>query len=265
MVNVLNILTRLIYYSFNLFLETKYRIKVYLNKNSNKNQIVIKDIYFIDKISGKILNLNTKQYLNKINELLKYSKHIILNNVVENELKNNVENFIMDIEYSKNGKDYKINFILNEGVILQFPVYGFNELKRKNMNKIVSINCSEFNEERLKLLEKYGGPLNDFYESRDLGISLNMLYSVKYEKFLFRGVNLEMEDTFLNTYVVNEENVGSVLKIKGGLEDNELKEDCENEKYILSKYRKLDLSGRDFMNGFMRYIKGIIFGKEKEI
>ena len=33
------------------------------------------------------------------------------------------------------------------------------------------------NEERLKMLEKYGGPFNDFYRSKGLGIPLKNIYS----------------------------------------------------------------------------------------
>ncbi len=71
----------------------------------------------------------------------------------------------------------------------------------KANNQIVMIENnsgnSELNMERNKLMNQYCGPIGDFYKSKNFGIPLSNLYSLKYKDFLFRDVRLKMEDLFI--------------------------------------------------------------------
>jgi len=149
-----------------------------------------------------------------------------------------------------------------------FPFYNMADLRKKNMNKVMFIemvgNDDGLNEERVRMLERYGGPMNDFYGLKGLGIKLGNIYSVRGGCFLFRGVKLRMEDTFLNEYEVGEDNVEEVFRIKGGLEDVELTRNEENEKFIMGKYKKFNMDGKMFIYGLYNWVVNSIYGKSKD-
>jgi len=250
-------------YIFNIVLEIKYKIKVYITNKNQKNEIDIKNIYIINKNTSEIINLDLHCIIKKLNDKIKYNHQITLNNYLESlNLKKN-SSLLVEIDYKKYGKDYIFNFELCDKKVM-FPFYNIVDIKNKNMNKIMFIECIDNddgrNEERIRMLERYGGPLNDFYALRGLGIKLGNIYSVKERCFLFRGVKLKMEDTFLNEYEVGENNMEEVFKIKGGLEDVELKRDEENEKYIMGKYKKFNMDGMMFVRGIYKWIYNAIYG-----
>ena len=260
---MLGILKYFVVLLFNVFLESKYRLKVLLNYRITQVEIEIKNVYAIERESGKKIQVDCKQLIHCLNEKIKYSHHIILNNLVNHFLKNlDSKSYLLEIDYKKYGKDYLLNLEMKQDMVpIIFPFYNLIELKKKNMNKIMFMESEDnLNDERLKLLEKYGGPFNDFYRSKGLGIPLLNIYSAKYEKFLFRGVNIKMEDTFLNEYEINSDNVGDVLCIQGSLDESKLSLNKESEKYILSNYKHFNVAPRQMIRGVIEWI----FGKVKE-
>lgn len=263
---MIGFITKFLLYFFNNILEAKYRIKVLLNNRKQKNEIEIQNIYIINKNTGELLDINLKNNINKLNEKIKYNHEILLNKYIDLNLEKNGE-YLIELDYKKYGKFYIFNYEYDEREVM-FPFYNLVDLKYKNMNKILDIeqiDCNDgLNEERLLMLERYGGPLNDFYRLRDLGIILGNIYSVKKGKFLFRDVNLKMEDTFLNEYNIGRDNEGDVFEIKGGLEDIKLTRNEENEKYILGKYKKFNLDGIMFLKGFYQYFYKMVWGEKQE-
>ena len=237
------ILNRLFSFLFNIFFELRY----FQNKNISKD-VSIKNIYFIydDNIveySDSISNLNDK---------IKYSSSISLIYLKKQIIKD----CIIEIVYRKNNIDYIVNFPSN--TIDYFPLYTKDDNLRRNPNKIVEIDCcQEERAELLSLLIKYGGPLNDFYISKNNGIPLNRIYSHKLNKFPFTETRYKMEDSFLNEYELNSD---QVLKIKNNLDETKIINDEQNEKYILQRFNHFRLDGKMIFYGIIQWI----FGNKKE-
>ena len=76
--------------------------------------------------------------------------------------------------------------------------------------------------ERNNIINQYSGPIGDFYTSKNLGICISNLYSLKYKDFLFRDVRLKMEDLFLNEYDINRDNQNNVFKLKRNLDEKKI-------------------------------------------
>ena len=237
------ILNRLFSFLFNMFFELRY----FQNKNISKD-VLIKNIYFIydDNI------IEHSDSISHLNDKLKYSSSISLTYLK----KQIVKECIIEILYRKNNNDYVVNFPSN--TIDNFPLYTKDDNLRRNPNKIVEIDCDPDERcELLSLLIKYGGPLNDFYISKNNGISLNRIYSHKLNKFPFREMKYKMEDSFLNEYEIDS---GEVLKIKNNLDETKLDKNSKNEKYILQRFNHFRLDGKMIFYGIIRWI----FGNKKE-
>jgi hypothetical protein len=99
----------------------------------------------------------------------------------------------------------------------------------------------QLNMERNKLMNQYCGPIGDFYKSKNFGIPLSNLYSLKYKDFLFRDVRLKMEDLFLNEYEVDGTNQNEVFQFKRNLDETKINKYNTNEDYILKTYDKFNL------------------------
>ena len=133
------------------------------------------------------------------------------------------------------------------------------------MNKITGINgfyCDIGSDELIELLNRYGGPLNDFYISKDLGIILDNIYNYEFESFPFRNRKFQLEDTFLNEYSVGpEEDIknSEVLILKNTLDVSKIRKDVQEEQYILNNFKKMNFDGKTFLcNIFYN-----LFGKQK--
>ena len=254
-------MVNLLKFIFNLFFELKYRLLYYFTKKE-VNCIEIQSVHLIDK--------NTKQ--NKILEINKIIKKIV-NHIILNPISENKENYLLDIGFKWNKKNYRINFELDqkdqkdqkEDNII-FPFFNLNDIKRKINNQIVFVeddtddtDDTEMNMERNKLLNIYCGPIGDFYDSKGFGIPLFNLYSLKYNDFLFRDVRLKMEDLFLNEYKINAENQNHIFKFKNNLDDTKINQYNKNEEYILKKYQKFNLDWKNTIIGVFYWI----FGKKK--
>ncbi len=238
------ILNRIFTFLFNIFFELKY----FQNKNISKD-VLIKNIYFIYDDNNVVEYFDSISYLNN---KLKYSSSISLTFLK----KQIVKNCVIEIIYRKNNIDYIVNF--PSDTIDYFPLYTKDDNLRRNPNKIVEIDCiPEERSELLLLLIKYGGPLNDFYVSKNNGINLNRIYSHKLSKFPFREIRYKMEDSFLNEYEINSD---QVLKIKNNLNETKIVNDKNNEKYILQRFNHFKLDGKMIFYGIIRWI----FGNKKE-
>lgn len=195
---------------FNKYLDAKYFINKLLFTPSEDTKI--EKIYFINP--NNEVNIKNDICLKSINSKLNYCAQINLNELISPKNQNQ----ILQIEYIYKQKPYIFNIdcnrILNE--IVYFPHYTEKELKTKNMNKIVSCNLGD---DYVKVLNKYSGPLNDFYLSKGLGIPLNKIYYQN--NFLFRNKsNITFDDLFLNTY--NIQDITKVIEIKSTLSDNKI-------------------------------------------
>jgi hypothetical protein len=252
-------MVNLLKFIFNLFFELKYRILYYFNSKKEINYVEINSVYLIDKNTKKNKILEIKKIITKIGD------HIFLKNNIENK-----ENYLMDIGFKWNKKDYRINFELDQkdhkdhkdhNII--FPFFNLNDIKRKINNQIIFVEDEsdniEINMERNRLLNLYGGPIGDFYNSKGFGIPLFNLYSLKYNDFLFRDVRLKMEDLFLNEYKINAENQNHIFKFKNNLDDTKINQYNQNEEYILNTYRKFNLDWKNTIIGVFYWI----FGKKK--
>lgn len=190
---------------FNKYLDIKY----FINKLifSPNKETKIEKIYFIDNENKIIPNENI--CLKSINSKLNYCSQINLVDLININNKND----ILQIEYIYKQKQYIFNIdcqkIFNE--IVYFPHYTEKNLKTKNMNKIIYCNLGN---DFVKVLNKYSGPLNDFYLSKGLGIPLNKIYYNN--NFIFKNQKeIIFEDLFLNTYHIDD--ITKVLEIKSTL------------------------------------------------
>lgn len=265
---MIKFITKFIVWIFNNILEAKYRIKVLLLHRKEKNEIEIKNIYIVHRKNGMIIHRDLSDSISKLNYRIKYNHEILLNKYLNNIGLEKNGDYLIEIDYKKYGKDYIFNYEYDRREVM-FPFYHIMDIKHKNMNKIMDIECVDgeddgLNMERIRMLEMYGGPLNDFYSLRGLGIKLENIYSVINRKFLFRDVNLHMEDTFLNEYRIGKKDENEVLKIKGGLEDIVLTRNEENEKYILAKYNRFNMDGVMFIKGLYIWLYKKICGEKLE-
>jgi len=236
---------------FNIYFELKYRLLYYFSKYEN-NITDIQNAYLIHK--------NTKE-LNPINifELTKKIGHKII--IYTDILK---DDYILDIGFKWNKKDYRIQFLPNsitDRII--FPIFTLNDIKTKTNNQIVMVEDNsgniEINMERNKILNQYSGPIGDFYKSKNLGICISNLYSLKYKDFLFRDVELKIEDLFLNEYKVDGTNQNEVFQFKRNLDETKINKYNTNEDYILKTYDKFNLDWKKTIVGVLNWI----FGKKK--
>lgn len=244
MINILKFL-------FNVYFELKYRLLYYFTTNEN-NIIDIQNGYLIHKNTKELKEINIFNFVKKIGH-----KIIINIDILENE-------DILDIGYKWNKKDYRIQFYTNPSVDrIIFPFFSLNDIKMKINNQIIIVEDEsgniDKNIERNKIINQYSGPMGDFYESKNLGIKISNLYSLKYKDFLFRDVRLKMEDLFLNEYEVNNENQNKVFLFKRNLDETKINKYNTNEDYILKTYDKFNLDWNKTIIGIFTWI----FGKKK--
>jgi len=243
MVNILKFL-------FNFYFEMKYRLLFYFTKREN-NIVDIQNAYLINRDTKELKSIDNINFIKKIG-------HEILVDT------NNQNNYILDIGFKWNKKEYRIQFAPNstkDRII--FPFFSLNDIKTKANNQIIMIHDDfgniEMNMERNRLINQYCGPIGDFYKSKNHGIPLSNLYSLKYKDFLFRDVRLKMEDIFLNEYEIDETNQNDVFQLKRNLDDTKLNKYSTNEDYILKTYDKFNLDWKKMIIGVLDWI----FGKKK--
>jgi hypothetical protein len=236
---------------FNLYFEIKYRFLFYFTP-IKKECTEIQNAYIIQKNTKEFNLLNTSEFIKKI------GNEIIIN------FNNNQNDSLLDIGFKWNKKDYRIQFSLipNNNIII-FPFFSLNDIKSKTNNQIIMVEDSsdniEINMERNKLINQYCGPLGDFYKSKNFGISLSNLYSLKYKDFLFRDVRLKLEDIFLNEYEINGDNQDNIFEFKRNLDETKINKYNTNEDYILKTYNKFNLDWKKTIVGVLNWI----FGKKK--
>jgi hypothetical protein len=240
MVNILKFL-------FNLYFELKYRLLYYFTKREN-NIIEIQNMYIIHIDTKELYELNISQFVKKIGReiMLTYS---------------NNSSYLLDIGYKWNKKDYRIQFSLDTNTDkIIFPFFSLDDIKAKISNQIIMVDDEtgniEINIERNKLVNQYSGPMGDFYKSKNFGIPLSNLYSLKYKDFLFRDVRLKMEDLFLNEYEINGKIKNEVFQFKRNLDDTKINKYNTNEDYILKTYNKFNLDWRKTIFGVFYWILG---------
>jgi len=243
MVNILKFI-------FNLYFEIKYRLLYFFTKNEN-NITEIQNAYLIHKYTKELKELNISDFVKKI------GNEIILNT-------SNQADYFLDIGYKWNKKDYRIQFLQDSNTDkIVFPFFTLNDIKNKINNKIIMVEDEtgniEMNIERNKLINQYNGPIGDFYKSKNFGISIFNLYSLKYKDFLFRDVRLKMEDLFLNDYEINVDNQNKVFQFKKNLDETKINKYNTNEDYILKNYNKFNLDWKKTLTGLFYWI----FGKKK--
>jgi hypothetical protein len=236
---------------FNLYFEIKYRLLYFFTK-SKKQYIEIQNAYIIEKNTKELKLLNNTEIIKKI------GNEIIIN------FNNNHNDSLLDIGFKWNKKDYRIQFnlVLNSNIII-FPFFSLNDIKAKINNQIISVvdnsDDIQLNMERNKLINQYCGPIGDFYKSKNFGIPLSNLYSLKYKDFLFRDVRLKLEDLFLNEYEINRENQDNIFEFKRNLDESKINKYNTNEDYILKTYNKFNLDWKKTIVGVLNWI----FGKKK--
>jgi hypothetical protein len=225
MVNILKFL-------FNLYFELKYRFLYYFTKRTN-NIIDIQNMHLINKDTKESHELNIGLFVKKIGHeiIITCSNH---------------PGYLLDIGYKWNNKYYIIQFLLDQNIDkIIFPFFSLNDIKMKLNNQIIMIEDNsgdiQLNMERNKLMNQYCGPIGDFYKSKNFGIPLYNLYSLKYKDFLFRDVQLKMEDLFLNEYEVDGTNQNEVFQFKRNLDETKINKYNKNEDYILKTYDKFNL------------------------
>jgi len=259
MIGALNILLKILIYIFNLILEIKYKIKRAIFKRTQGIDTVIENIYLIDSESNEKIEIPHK-YVQDKNDILKYSKFVIVSDLARKiSLNNDYEKYLLEIEFKKHNKTYLFNFKLDGVNQVFFPIYNTNDIKKKNMNKISEIDADD---EYKDLLIKYGGPLNDFYISKDLGIPIKNIYDSNKHFFPFRNNNYKMEDVFFNEYIVGPDgNIkpDDVLILKNTLDDTKIKANENSEQYILKNYNKID--SKAIIWGVINWL----FGRQKQL
>jgi hypothetical protein len=244
MINILKFL-------FNIYFELKYRLLYYFTKCEN-NIIDIQNGYLIDKNTKELIEINIFDFIKNIGH-----KTIIYTELLKNDC-------ILDVGFKWNKKDYRIQFCLdsNKDRII-FPIFCLNDIKMKINNQIIMVEDEsgniQKNMERNKIINQYSGPIGDFYKSKNQGIKISNLYSLKYKDFLFRDVQLKMEDLFLNEYKINNKNENEVFEFKRNLDENKINKYNTNEDYILKTYDKFNLDWKKTIIGIIYRF----FGKKK--
>jgi hypothetical protein len=241
MVNILKFL-------FNLCFELKYKLLFYFTKRES-NIVDIQDAYIIHKDTKEVKSINNFNFIKKIGH------EIIIN------FTGYSPDYIFDIGFKWNKKEYRIQFIPDSKIDqIIFPFFSLNDIKMKANNQIIMIeddaSSIEINMERNKLINQYCGPIGDFYKSKNLGIPISNLYSLKYKDFLFRDVRLKMEDLFLNEYEVNEDNQNEIFQFKRNLDEKKINKYNINEDYILKNYDKFNLDWKKTIIGILNWIFG---------
>jgi len=244
MINILKFL-------FNIYFELKYRLLYYFTKCEN-NIIDIQNGFLIHKNTKELKEINIFNFIKKIGH-----KIIIYTDELENE-------HILDIGFKWNKKNYRIQFYLDSSKdLIIFPFFSLNDIKMKINNQIMMVDDDfgdiEKNMERNKIINQYSGPVGDFYESKNLGIHISNLYSLKYNDFLFRDVRLKMEDLFLNEYKIDTDNQNKVFQFKRNLDETKINKYNTNEDYILKTYDKFNLDWKKIIIGIFTWI----FSKKK--
>jgi hypothetical protein len=239
MVNILKFL-------FNLYFEIKYRLLYYFTK-SKKQCIEIQNAYIIQKNTKELTVLYNTEFIKKIGH------EIIIN------FNNNQNDSILDIGFKLNKKNYRIQFLLVPNInIIIFPFFNLYDIKMKINNQIIMVENDsgdiEMNMERNKLINQYCGPIGDFYKSKNFGIPLSNLYSLKYKDFLFRDVRLKLEDLFLNEYEINRDNQDEIFQLKRNLDETKINKYNINEDYILKTYNKFNLDWKKTIVGVLNWI-----------
>jgi hypothetical protein len=239
MVNILKFL-------FNLYFEIKYRLLYYFTK-SKKQCIEIQNAYIIQKNTKELTVLYNTEFIKKIGH------EIIIN------FNNNQNDSILDIGFKWNKKNYRIQFLLVPNInIIIFPFFNLYDIKMKINNQIIMVENDsgdiEMNMERNKLINQYCGPIGDFYKSKNFGIPLSNLYSLKYKDFLFRDVRLKLEDLFLNEYEINRDNQDEIFQLKRNLDETKINKYNINEDYILKTYNKFNLDWKKTIVGVLNWI-----------
>jgi hypothetical protein len=241
----------LVKFFFNIYFELKYRLLYYFTKCEN-NIVDIQNGYLIHKNTKELIEINIFNFIRKIGH-----KTIIYTELLKND-------YILDVGFKWNKKDYRIQFYPDSSIYrIVFPFFNINDIKRKINNQIIMIEDNsgniEMNMERNKIINQYSGPIGDFYKSKDQGIIISNLYSLKYKDFLFRDVQLKMEDLFLNEYEINNENQNKVFEFKRNLDETKINKYNTNEEYILKTYDKFNLDWKKTIIGVIYWI----FGKKK--
>ena len=241
MVNILKFL-------FNLCFELKYKLLFYFTKRES-NIVDIQDAYIIHKDTKEVKSINNFNFIKKIGH------EIIIN------FTGYSPDYIFDIGFKWNKKEYRIQFIPDSEIDqIIFPFFSLSDIKMKANNQIIMIeddaSSIEINMERNKLMNQYCGPIGDFYKSKNLGIPISNLYSLKYKDFLFRDVRLKMEDLFLNEYEVNEDNQNEIFQFKRNLDEKKINKYNINEDYILKNYDKFNLDWKKTIIGVINWIFG---------
>lgn len=226
MINILKFL-------FNIYFELKYRLLYYFTTHEN-NIINIQNGYLIHKNTKEFIEIDIFNFIKKIGH-----KIIIYTDQIKDYQ-------ILDIGFKWNKKDYRIQFYPDPSTDrIIFPFFTLNDIKMKVNNKIVMIEDEsgniEKNMERNKIFNQYSGPLGDFYISKNLGICISNLYSLKYNDFLFRDTKLKMEDIFFNEYEIHTVNNNEIFKFKSNLDETKINKYNTNEDYILKTYDKFNL------------------------
>jgi len=261
MYSILNIFSNFFLYSLNLFLKTKYLLKQLFGRKC-EDKTKIQDIYFINYETCDIFNPNDDNILVSLNNNIKYSDYFSLNSLIDKFKDYKKPEFILEICYAKNNKNYLFNIPINKiSSQTVFPIYTKNENKLKNMNKITEVtgkNTTDFDDsELIDILEKYGGPLNDFYVSKNLAIPLSRIYSKKMYCFPFKNHNYILSDIFLNEYIVmteDEKNQDYVLALKNTLDESKIVRNNEQEKYILNNYKNFNINSVNIFFDFFRQL-----------
>ena len=121
-------------------------------------------------------------------------------------------NFLIDIEYKFNNKNYKINIKKEKSLNFEFPVYDTVSIKNiKSLNQILYSCVKDNNNENYELditehLEYYAGPKKNFYNDTEYFITLQDIIT-KNGVFLCKNYTknnfIQIQDIFLNEYEHN--------------------------------------------------------------
>jgi hypothetical protein len=202
-----------------------FNIKMY-NKKLKNNSILnlpelqnVNLIIFTDHDNGNCLEINNifkiePHYLPDLQRRITLGKKINFMNFFEKfDVDNMLDtNFLIDIEYKFNNKNYKINIKKEKSVNFEFPVYDPVSIKSiKSLNQILYACVKDTTNENCELditkhLEYYAGPKKNFYNDTEYFITLQDIIT-KDGDFLCKNYTknnfIEIQDIFLNEYEYN--------------------------------------------------------------
>lgn len=232
----------------------------YQDKYQNKKKILIKDITYIPDIENKEMLVLDKHDVNNLQIEFEERGNIDFETIIFYFLKNHKqelsENFIVNLTYTIDMKQYKVN--IDKENSTKFILFNILYKNNNNLNQILCANIFDKTDEDYEYditseLEEYAGPNKDFHQSNGINIVLKTLLINNNTQYLGDLLNdnryIEIQDILLNEYNI-ESPFNEEIKLVNKINEESMNESKRNGSLFMN----------DFINrGIMIRLKEIFY------